>query len=55
MYVHPLHEYTYGYVCVGTCACFCVLVGRTVCARVVVIALAGGSVLVFRVYLGVCG
>ena len=34
---------------------FCVVVGHTVCARVVAIALATGTVLVFCVYLGVCG
>ena len=55
MHVHPSHEHTHGYVCVGACVRFCVVVGRTVCARVVVIALADGFVLVFCVYLGVCG
>ena len=55
MDVHPLREYTYGYVCGDVCACFCVVVGHTVCVRVVVIALASGSAFVFCVYLGVCG
>ena len=54
-HLHSLHAHTYGYVCVGACACFCMVVGRTVCARVVVIALAGGSALVFCVYLAVYG
>ena len=53
--VHPLHEHTYGYVCVGVCMCFCVVVGRTACARMVAIELASVSVFGFCVCLGVCG
>ena len=36
-----------GHVCVGVFSCFCVVVGRTECARVVVFVLAGVSVLFF--------
>ena len=53
--VHPLHGHTYGYVCVGVCMCFCVVVGRTACARMVAIELASVSVFGFCVCLGVCG
>ena len=52
---NPLHEHAHDYVCGGVCSCFCVVVDHTACVRVIVIALAGGSVLVFCVYLGVSG
>ena len=55
VYLHSLHSRTHGYLCARVCSCFCVFVARTVCVRMPVLGLAGVSVLVFCVFLCVCG
>ena len=55
VHLHPLWARTHGYVCARVCSCFCAVVARTVCALMLVFALAGVSVRVFCVCLCVCG